>query len=108
MSTISQDALAAFSAATRNDLYDTDLDRDGEPWGWMIEAVETQESIDDFVAASAAYQEASKPIFGEIAGFRFVAFREVQRRAGDARRPLSVVDFGTARIALEANVTEFV
>jgi hypothetical protein len=96
-------ALRTFAAATSNELYDPDYNG-GE---WMIEAVETQESIADFVAASANYQESTAPKFGEIAGFKFVAFSKVQVRKGDQRRELSVVDFGFARFALNADLTNF-
>ena len=47
--------LAAFAAATNSELFDPTF-RDGE---WMVEAVETQETIEDFVAASANYAEAT-------------------------------------------------
>ncbi|CAM3836088.1 DUF2958 domain-containing protein [Castellaniella denitrificans] len=96
-------ALRTFAAATNNELYDPDYNG-GE---WMIEAVETQESIADFVAASANYQESTAPKFGEIAGFKFVAFSKVQVRKGDQRRELSVVDFGYARFTLNTDLTNF-
>ncbi len=96
-------SLRAFAAATNSELYDPDYSG-GQ---WMIEAVETQETIADFVAASASYQEATAPKFGQIAGFKFVAFSKVQARKGDQRRELSVIDFGFARFALNADLTNF-
>lgn len=96
-------SLRAFAAATNSELYDPDYSG-GQ---WMIEAVETQETIADFVAASASYQEATAPKFGQIAGFKFVAFSKVQASKGDQRRELSVIDFGFARFALNADLTNF-
>ena len=96
--------LAAFAQATDNQLYDVEWN-DGD---WMIEAVETQESIDDFVAASRNYAEATNPVHGIIAGFPFVAFRKIQVRRGDQRRELSVIDFGDRRVAIDANLDHYV
>lgn len=98
-----QQALAAFGAATNNNLYDAE-------WNggtWMVEAVETRETIDDFVAASSKYAECTREKFGEVAGFKFVAFREIQVRKGDARRQLSVIDFGDVRFAIDADLTSY-
>ena len=97
------EALNKFAAATNNELFDAEY-RGGE---WMIEAVETQETIDDFVEASNGYAECTKEKFGEIAGFKFVAFSCVQVRKGDARRSLSVIDFGNVRYAIDADLTDF-
>lgn len=102
---INDTALNAFAAATNGELYDLDLDPNGEIYGWMVEAVETQESIADFVTASEAYSERTAPKHGVIAGFQVVSFREVQLRRGATRRPLSVVDFGTARFVLDADLS---
>ncbi len=52
-------------------------------------------------------QESSKPTFGKVAGFPFVAFANVQPRKGDQRRELSVVDFGFARFALDTDLSNF-
>ncbi len=73
--------------------------------GWQCDAVETQESLDDFFAASTSYAECSSPVRGEIAGVPFLAFEEVQVRAGDTRRSLSVLDFGDTRIALDVDLS---
>jgi hypothetical protein len=97
------ETLRAFAAATNNELYDPDY-KGGE---WMIEATETQENIADFVAASRTYQEATAPKFGQIAGFRFVAFSKVQVHKGDPRQNLSVIDLGFARFALNTDQTNF-
>jgi hypothetical protein len=95
-------ALAAVAAATNNEIYDSDF-CGGD---WMVEAVETRETIEDFVAASNNYAECTAEKFGEIAGFKFVAFSRVQLRKGDKRRPLSVIDFGDVRFALDADLTD--
>jgi hypothetical protein len=73
----------------------------------MIDAVETRETIEHFVAASNSYNECTREKFGEIAGFKFVAFARVQVRKGDQRRELSVIDFGDVRYALDCDLTSF-
>lgn len=96
--------LQAFAAATNNELFDADYNG-GE---WMIEAVETHETIDHFVEASNGYNECTREKFGEIAGFKFVAFNKVQLCKGDQRRQLSVIDFGAVRYALNCDLTDFI
>ena len=95
--------LAAFAAATNNELFDAEYNG-GE---WMIEAVETRETIESFVVSSNGYNECTHEKFGEIAGLKFVAFSKVQPRKGDQRRALSVIDFGDLRIAIDADLTDF-
>ncbi|OQY69758.1 MAG: hypothetical protein B6D47_08515 [Rhodocyclaceae bacterium UTPRO2] len=95
--------LKAFAAATNNELYDADYNGGG----WMIEAVETRETIGNFVEASNGYAECTREKFGEIAGFQFVAFSKVQVRKGDQRRQLSVIDFGDLRVALNCDLTDY-
>ncbi len=97
-------ALAALAAATKNEIYDADYNG-GE---WMINAVETRETIENFVEASNSYNSCTREKFSEIAGFKFVAFSEVQVRKGDQRRQLSVIDFGDVRYALDCDLTDFV
>lgn len=98
-----QQALEKFAAATNNELFDADP-RFNE---WMVSSVETHETIDDFVAATAGYNSCTNDKFGEIAGFKFVAYSEIQVRKGDTRRKLSVVDFGGVRYAIDADLTDF-
>lgn len=95
--------LKAFAIATNNEIFDTDYNG-GE---WMIEATETHEAIENFVEASNGYNSCTREKFGEIAGFRFVAFSEVQPRKGDRRRALSVIDFGEVRFVLDCDLTDF-
>lgn len=100
--------IAAFAAATNNELFDTDLQRDGTQYGWQVDAVETHDSIGAFVEASSDYNECTWEKFGEIAGFKFVAFSSVQFRKGSPRRSLSVIDFGEVRYAIDADLTCYV
>lgn len=83
-----------FTEATDFDLYD-DFDN-----SWMVEATETQETIDDFISSSKTWTESSEPETGEIAGMKFVYFPHVQTSKGEQRHYLSVVDFGDKRVAL--------
>jgi len=101
------DALKMFAKATCNELYDATIGRSGAELGWMVGAVETHETIEQFVESSNRYSESTAPKFGEIAGLKFVAFNRVQPRKGDERRSLSVVDFGDVRIAIDCDLTVF-
>jgi hypothetical protein len=96
--------LATFAAAVKNELFDPEFNG-GE---WMIGAVETAETIDNFIEASKNYNECTREQFGEIAGFKFVSFAKTQVRKGDQRRALSVIDFGDTRFALDCDLTDFV
>lgn len=97
------DALKAIAAATNGYIYDAEYNG-GD---WMVEAVETQESIDDFVAASANYAECTREKFGELAGMKFVAFAKVQVKKGATRRQLTVVDAGECRFAIDCDLTSY-
>lgn len=98
-----QDALHTFAAATGNDLYDPEWNGGS----WLVAATETRETIDDFIDAALSYHRSTHPQQGEIGGFPFVAFSEVQVRKGDPRRSLSVVDLGEIRIALDVDLAEY-
>jgi hypothetical protein len=98
--------VAAFAAATKNYLYDTNYC--GEGVGeWLIEAVETQETLADFEAASAKWAECSSMQRGEIAGLPFVCWAKVQARRGDQRRSIWVIDFGDRRVAIDADASYY-
>lgn len=97
-----KEKLAAFADATNNELFDPEWNG-GQ---WMIEAVETRETLENFVDASNSYNECTREKFGEIAGIKFVAFSRVQVRKGDRRRALSVIDLGDVRIALDTDLTD--
>lgn len=71
---------------------------DGE---WMIEAVETQETLDQFNESKKEWNEYSGRVEGDVAGFKFLGWSSVQMKKGDARRSLTVIDFGNFRIALD-------
>lgn len=95
--------LLKFAAATNNELFDPEY-KGGE---WMIEAVQTAETIEQFVESSNKYASCTKDQFGEIAGLKFVAWREVQVAKGHQRRALSVINFGEFRMALDCDLTNF-
>lgn len=98
-----QQALKTFAAATNNELFDPEW-HGGE---WMTEAVETRETIDQFIESSKMWNERSGVQRGEIAGFPFVTWSKIQVRKGDTRRSVSVIDFGDVRYALDADLTYF-
>ena len=95
--------LNKFAAATKNEIYDPEW-QGGE---WMVEAVETHETIEQFAESSANWASCTKDKFGELAGFKFVAWSEVQVAKGKQRRQLSVIDFGDIRVALNCDLTDF-
>lgn len=92
--------LAAFSAATNNELFDMDLQKDGTPYGWMVEAVETHETLEMWEESSKGWNESTAMKTGEIGGFPFRAWKNVQAVKGQPRHSMSVVDLGDVRIAL--------
>lgn len=96
--------LAAFAAATGNELFDVDYNG-GE---WMIEAVQTAETLENWEAASLTWNERSVMQAGMIAGFPFRAWHRAQPRNGMPRGALSVVDFGDCRFVLHgSDLTNF-
>jgi hypothetical protein len=98
-----QQNIAAFAAATNNELFDADY----KGGTWMIDAVQTSETIDQIIDSAKNWAEKSTPTHGVIAGFPFVSYSKMQARRGDARRSLSVVDFGDVRYVLECNLSHF-
>ena len=95
--------LAAFAAATNNELFDPEW-RGGK---WMVEAIETQETLDQWEDSSKGWNERTSMQSGEIAGFPFRAWERVQAIKGQARRSISVIDFGEVRFAIETDLTFF-
>jgi hypothetical protein len=98
-----QQNIAAFAAATNNELFDAEYNG-GE---WMIDAFATGETLDQIIESSKGWAEKSAANHGVIAGFPFVSYSKMQARRGDARRSLSVVDFGDVRYVLECNLSHF-
>ena len=99
-----EQAFKQFAAATNNELFDADY-KGGE---WMVQAVETHETIDQFVESARSYAEIKSTKRGEIAGVQFVTFRGAQPVKGQSRRDISVIDLGSVRIALDGtDLTNF-
>lgn len=98
-------ALLAFAEATNNELFDPAY-KNGE---WMTEAVETQETLEQFIDSSKTWASRTPVHFGEIAGFKFAYWKEMQTAKDQPRRSLSVIDFGDLRVALpHTDITYFV
>ena len=95
--------LAAFAAATNNELFDADY-KGGE---WMVEATETHETLEQWIESSQNWNEKTSMKRGEIAGFPFLAWKSAQADKGQARRAMSVIDFGDVRFAIETDLTNF-
>lgn len=95
--------LLEFAAATNNELYDPDW----EGGKWMIEARETSATLDHFAFCSEQWAERSKTLRGQIGGLRYIGWSRIQRDRGDPRHPMTVVDFGDARMVLMVDITDF-
>lgn len=95
--------LAAFAAATNNELFDAEYNG-GE---WMVEAVETHETLDQWIDSAKNWNERSAMQRGEIAGFPFLAWAKCQAVKGQPRRSMSVIDFGDVRFAIDSDLTNF-
>ena len=102
MTTLSAN-LAALAKSTNNEIFDADY-KDGE---WMVHAVETQETLEQFLTSATQWVSRVGQDSGEIAGFKFVSWKSCQAVAGQARRSLSVIDFGDVRYVIEANLSIF-
>lgn len=103
-----EEAIKKFTEVTEDEIYDADFAEYNNGNPWMVEAVETQETIEEFIDSSKTWNESSQPEHGEINGLKFVYFSRVQASKGDRRRNLSVIDFGDKRIALEdVDLTNF-
>lgn len=88
--------LKKFAAATNNELFDPEY-KGGE---WMVEAVETSETLDQWEESSNGWNERSAMKTGEIGGFPFRAWKSAQAVKGQPRQAMSVVDLGDVRIVL--------
>ena len=96
--------LKKFAAATNNELFDADYNG-GE---WMVEALETQETLEQWEESSKGWAERTAMKAGEIAGFPFRAWESAQAAKGQPRQSMSVVDLGSVRIILPGtNLTNF-
>lgn len=96
-------ALRAIHDLTGGDLYDADY-RGGE---WMVEAVQTHETLDQFIESSAKWAEKSNMRRGTIAGLPCVAWDRVQAFKGQPRRSMAVIDFGDVRMALDSSLSDW-
>ncbi len=97
--------IADFDKATEGEIFDATM-KYGKN-GWMIDAVQTKETIAQFEESSATWTERSQPKAGNIAGMPFIFWKIVQVKKGEQRRHMCVVDFGDCRMVLDFDPTEF-
>ena len=97
------EALDKFNEATDNEFYDEEFFENG----WIEEVQETKQTIEDFIKSSKNWNESSKPQTGTLNGLNYVYFAKAQANKGDQRQELSIVDFGSKRICINADVTYF-
>lgn len=100
---MNKEYLEKFAKETNNELYDPEY-KNGE---WMVSAVETHETIEDFEESSKKWRECGNVKKGEIAGFKFAYWPKVQVNPGEKRRDVSIIDFGEIRIVLDNDITLF-
>jgi hypothetical protein len=91
-------------------------DHKAHGWEWLVEAVTTAETLDDFATASRSYRErrgawlksdTGEPVRGTVAGLPALAWAQVQTHKGAQRRALSVIDLGDVRVALDEDISEW-
>ena len=95
--------LKAFAAATHNEFCDPEY-KDGE---WLVGAVETHETIEQFAESSRNWAMRTAPKYGEIGGFKFIAWNSCQAVKGQARRSMSIVDLGDVRFAIDVDLSMY-
>lgn len=95
--------LQAISIATRGDVYDHEY-KGGE---WMHEAVETQETFEDFIESSKNWAERCTMKRGVVGGCNFIVWKSMQVRKGAQRRSLAVIDLGECRVAVDVELNDF-
>lgn len=101
--------LQAISDATKGDLYDVNfVNYNGEKGDWMVEAVETHETIEQFIESSQNWNERSAMKRGTVGGCPFVVWKNIQVRKGAARRSMAVIDLGDVRFAVDAGLGDFI
>jgi len=89
--------LAAFADATNSNAYDPAY----EGGTWMVEAVETSETLEQWVESSDGWAKCSREIRGEVAGFPFVGWSNSKGARGHLRLSMTVDDFGELQIGID-------
>lgn len=95
--------LQAISDVSGGNLFDADYNG-GE---WMVNAVQTAETVEQFIESVKHYNECSAMKSGTIAGLPFVVWKNVQIRKGDTRRSLAVIDLGEVRFAVDSEMGDY-
>ena len=94
---------ANFATSYGNELFDHEY-KEGE---WMVGAVETQETLADWDESKNNWAECAGRVEGEVAGFKFLGWKKAQISKGQARRAVTVIDFGDFRVALDFDPSLF-
>lgn len=79
------------------DLFDGEYNKND----WSCTAVETQETLGNYDDSRGEWSEVAGRVEGAVAGFKFIGWVTVQIKKGQARRSLTVIDFGDFRMALD-------
>lgn len=100
---MNQQQARALSDITSGNLFDADW----EGGQWMARAVETHETIEQFIQSSKSWKESTAAVRGTIAGMPCVTWKQMQAVAGQQRDSLTVIDFGDVRMAVNMCVREW-
>lgn len=96
--------LQAISEATGGDVYDHEY----QGGMWMMEAIRTHETFEQFIESSKNWNETCAMKRGTVGGCPFIVWKNMQPRKGAARRSLAVIDLGDVRYAIDAELNDFV
>jgi hypothetical protein len=73
---------------------------------WVSEAVETSETLENWIESSRNWNERTPVRRGTIAGFPALAWERVQAVRGQPRRAVTVIDVGERRIVLDEHADD--
>lgn len=79
------------------DLFDGEYNQND----WACSAVETQETLANWDNSKNNWAECAGRVEGEVAGFKFLGWKKAQLAKGQARRAITVIDFGDFRVVLD-------
>ncbi len=112
MSKITAEQTSAIAAASKNEIYSTTLDPDGNEVGWLCEYIESEKSLKDHEADSVHWGFRTEAKFGSFAGLPVLCWERVRMRFGanghTETAPITIIDFGAARGVLPGiNICRF-
>lgn len=75
---------------------------------WTVDhAVETKETLDDFMESSRSWNETGVLFAGKYGDFDFIGWDSVQVSKGQSRNPLTIMDLGDYRITFRGDIYDY-